>query len=160
MPATDAYWMALALNLAERGRGGVEPNPMVGCVLVRDGEEIGRGWHRRYGGPHAERDALNATREAGHDPAGATVYVTLEPCCHYGKTPPCTDALIEAGVRRVVVAMGDPDESVRGRGIQQLREAGLDVTVGVLAEKARTVLGGYLKLRTQRRPWVLCKWAQ
>src|SRR6266516_2446613 len=105
MSATDEGWMRRALELAERGRGAVEPNPLVGAVVVRDGIVVGEGWHQRYGGPHAEVYALAA---AGAAARGATLYVTLEPCCHHGKTPPCTDAVIRAGVRRVVAAMLDP----------------------------------------------------
>src|SRR5690606_26216690 len=107
--AEDVRFMRVALRLARRGQGAVEPNPMVGCVLVRGGRVIGSGWHRRFGGPHAEREAL---RRCAGSPRGATAYVTLEPCCHEGKTPPCTDALIAAGVARVVAAMRDPDSRV------------------------------------------------
>lgn len=152
--------MAEALAEARRGRGSVEPNPMVGAVLVRDGAEIARGFHRQFGGPHAEIEALAAARRAGADPAGADLYVTLEPCCHEGKTPPCTRALIDAGVARVIVAMEDPDEKVGGRGLAELRAAGIDVTAGICQDQARTLLGPYVKLRTTARPWVICKWAQ
>ena len=152
--------MAAALACAERGRGAVEPNPMVGAVIVRDEVELARGWHKRFGGPHAEIEALDAARAAGHDVRGATVYVTLEPCCHPGKTPPCTEALIAAGVSRVVVAMVDPDAKVAGKGVGALREAGIEVTVGVLEDDARRLLAAYIKHRTTGRPWVICKWAQ
>jgi len=152
--------MALALELAARGLGAVEPNPTVGAVIVRGGQELGRGWHGRFGGPHAEREALADAERAGRDVAGATMYVTLEPCSHHGKTPPCTDALIEAGIARVVVAMIDPDEQVAGRGAARLREAGIDVEVGLCEARARRLLGPYVKLRTRGRPWVICKWAQ
>ena len=152
--------MAAALGAARQGRGAVEPNPMVGAVLVRDGAEIARGWHIRFGGPHAEIEALAAARDAGADPAGATMYVTLEPCCHHGKTPPCTRALIDAGVARVVVPVQDPDENVSGRGLAALRAAGVVVTVGVCRDQARALLGPYIKLRSTGRPWVICKWAQ
>lgn len=152
--------MMLALELAGRGRGAVEPNPMVGTVLVRDGVELGRGWHRRFGGPHAEIEAIAAAKAAGGDLRGATIYVTLEPCCHHGKTPPCTEALISAGVRRVVAAMEDPDSHVAGRGFAALRAAGIEVTVGVCQAHALRLLAPYVKLRTTRRPWVICKWAQ
>ena len=160
MADPDRDMMHLALELAARGRAAVEPNPMVGAVVVRDGVEIARGWHRRFGGPHAEVEALAAARAAGADVRGATVYVSLEPCCHVGKTPPCTDALIRAGVARVVVAMTDPDPNVAGRGLQQLRRAGITVTEGVCQAEARRLLAAYVKLRTVRRPWVICKWAQ
>lgn len=150
-----------ALALAERGLGTVEPNPMVGAVLVREGRIIGRGWHKAFGGPHAEIEALRDAAEAGQDAAGATLYVTLEPCCHTAKkTPPCTDAILAARLSRVVVAMADPDANVRGRGIDLLRRAGLAVDVGLLEDQARRLLDAYVKLRTAGRPWVICKWAQ
>lgn len=156
----DQKWMRIALGCAELGRGAVEPNPMVGCVIVRDGREVGRGWHRRFGGPHAEREAIAAARAAGHELRGATMYVTLEPCCHHGKTPPCTDAILGCGAARVVTAMVDPDEHVAGKGLSILREAGVAVDVGVCEAEARELLRGYIKLRTTGRPWVICKWAQ
>ena len=152
--------MSLALELAAAGRGSVEANPMVGAVIVRDGKEIARGWHRRFGGPHAEVEALSAARAAGTDVRGATVYVTLEPCCHFGKTPPCTEALIAAGVGKVVAAMQDVDARVAGQGFARLRQAGIEVVVGVCEAEARKLLRAYVKLRTQRRPWVILKWAQ
>jgi len=148
--------MARALELAARGEGLVEPNPMVGCVLVRDGRRIGEGWHQRFGGPHAEIEAL---RVAGPDLAGATLYVTLEPCCHHGKTPPCTDAIMAAGVARVVVAHADPFPQVGGKGIALLRQAGIVVTVGVLEEQARRLNAPYLMLTRENRPWLIAKWA-
>jgi len=156
----DECFMAAALALAERGRGAVEPNPMVGAVIVRDGVEIARGWHRRFGGPHAEVEALAAARQAGVDVRGATMYVTLEPCCHHGKTPPCADAIARAGIARVVAAMADPDEKVSGNGLARLRRAGVRVDVGVCGAEARKLLAAYRKLRTTGRPWVICKWAQ
>lgn len=159
--------MRVALRLARRGQGAVEPNPMVGCVLVRGGRLIGSGWHRRFGGPHAEREAL---RRCAGSPRGATAYVTLEPCCHEGKTPPCTDALIAAGVARVVAAMRDPDSRVSGRGLAQLRRAGIAAEAYAAdspAAEARSVFAEaaalnapYVKLRRDRRPWVILKWAQ
>lgn len=158
--SNDAHWMALALDCARRGRGAVEPNPMVGAVIVRDGQELARGWHRRFGGAHAERDALAAAAAAGHDVRGATMYVTLEPCCHTGKTPPCTEAVLEAGLGRVVVAMEDPDPRVSGKGLDQLRRAGLTVDTDVCGESARELLAPYVKQRRTHRPWVIAKWAQ
>lgn len=152
--------MALALELAERGRGSVEPNPMVGAVIVRDGKVIGKGYHRRFGGPHAEIEAIEAARSAGEPTGGATLYVTLEPCCHQGKTPPCTEAIAAAGIARVVAAMEDPDAHVAGKGLAALRAAGVEVAVGVQAAQARQLLAAYTKLRTAGRPWVICKWAQ
>src|SRR3954466_1305964 len=123
----DGAWMRRALALAERGWGQTAPNPMVGAVVVRDGVEIGEGWHPRYGEPHAEVEAL---RSAGERARGATLYVTLEPCNHHGKTPPCTDAILAAGVRRVVAAVADPSPVARG-GADRLRHEGVDVRVGV-----------------------------
>lgn len=152
--------MRTALKCARLGLGLVEPNPMVGAVIVRDGQELARGWHGRFGGPHAEIEALRAAEAAGADVRGATMYVTLEPCGHHGKTPPCTRALIEAGIARVVAGMQDPDEHVAGGGLDALGEAGIDVTVGLCQAEARQLLAAYIKLRTVRRPWVICKWAQ
>ena len=152
--------MRRALGLARRGRGVVEPNPTVGAVIVREGQVIGEGWHKAFGGPHAEVEAIAAARSARHDPAGATVYVTLEPCCHEGKTPPCTEAIAAAKIARVVAAMEDPDPQVAGGGLAALRAAGVEVTCGVLEAQARELLAAYVKLRTTGRPWVICKWAQ
>ena len=123
-------FMRRALSLAARGLGRVEPNPMVGCVIVRGGRIIGEGYHHRFGGAHAEVEAL---RRCAGRAKGATVYVTLEPCCYHGKTPPCTDALLAARVARVVAAMRDPNPAVAGRGLRILRRAGVDVQLGVLA---------------------------
>jgi len=153
----DERMMRRALRLAARARGRVEPNPMVGCVLVRRGRVIGEGWHRRFGGPHAERDAL---RRCTGSASGATAYVTLEPCCHFGKTPPCTDALIEAGVVRVVAATIDPFAAVRGQGFRTLRKAGIRVDVGVCGAEAEILNAPYFKVRRTGRPWVILKWAQ
>lgn len=152
----DIGFMRRALQLAARGRGWVEPNPMVGCVLVRRGQVLSEGWHRRFGGPHAEVEALRRCAAA----AGATAYVTLEPCCHTGKTPPCTEALIAARVKRVVAAMRDPNPLVAGGGVQRLREAGIQVQVGLLAQEAADLTAPFVKLVQQRRPWVILKWAQ
>jgi diaminohydroxyphosphoribosylaminopyrimidine deaminase/5-amino-6-(5-phosphoribosylamino)uracil reductase len=148
--------MRRALAEAARGRGWVEPNPLVGAVVVRDGRAVGIGYHERFGGPHAEVIAL---AEAGPAAAGATLYVTLEPCCHYGKTPPCTDAILSAGVVRVVVATPDPFPRVRGRGLERLRAAGLAVDVGCEAEPARRLNAPYLKRLTVGLPFVTAKWA-
>src|SRR5712692_6120421 len=127
MSAFDWHWMQRALELAERGRGHVEPNPLVGAVVVRDGRVVGEGWHQRYGEAHAEVNALAA---AGLAARGATLYVTLEPCCHHGKTPPCTDAVLRAGIERVVAAVADPFPGVAGQGIARLRAAGVVVDCG------------------------------
>jgi diaminohydroxyphosphoribosylaminopyrimidine deaminase / 5-amino-6-(5-phosphoribosylamino)uracil reductase len=149
-------WMHRALELAERGRGSVEPNPLVGAVLVHDDRIVGEGWHQRYGQAHAE---INAIAAAGELARGADLYVTLEPCCHHGKTPPCTDALLRAGVRRVVAAMPDPFPQVAGQGIAQLRAAGVEVEVGVGETAAWRLNAPYLKLLNTGRPYVHAKWA-
>ena len=152
----DTWHMRRALELAAQGRGAIEPNPMVGCVIVRGAEIIGEGWHRRFGGDHAEVEAL---RLAGDRATGATMCVTLEPCCHQGKTPPCTGAILEAGIARVVIAQRDPFPQVSGGGIAQLETAGVDVTTGLLEDEARRLNGPYLKLVETGRPWVIAKWA-
>jgi len=152
---TDLSHLRRALELAARGQGLVEPNPMVGCVIA-DGERIlGEGWHGRFGGPHAEIESL---RVAGPC-AGTTMYVTLEPCCHQGKTPPCTEAVIRAGIGRVVIAQRDPFPEVDGGGIGKLEEAGIQVEVGMLQEEAGYLNAPYLKLVTTGRPWIIAKWA-
>ncbi|MDX1946175.1 MAG: bifunctional diaminohydroxyphosphoribosylaminopyrimidine deaminase/5-amino-6-(5-phosphoribosylamino)uracil reductase RibD [Pirellulaceae bacterium] len=152
----DLRFMRRAIELARRGQGYVEPNPMVGCVIVRDGQMVGEGWHQRFGGPHAEIEALLA---AGTQAAGGTMYVTLEPCCHYGKTPPCTEAIVPAGIKRVVVAMRDPFPQVAGGGLKQLADARIDVELGLGEEEARHLNAPYLKLLATGRPWVIAKWA-
>lgn len=129
---------------------------MVGCVIVQRQKVVGEGWHRRFGGPHAEVEAL---RDAGDAARGATAYVTLEPCCHTGKTPPCADALIAAGVKRVVAAVQDPNPQVQGGGVLRLQQAGIACEVGLEEELARAVLAPYLKLTATGRPWVIAKWA-
>ncbi|MCC6494561.1 MAG: bifunctional diaminohydroxyphosphoribosylaminopyrimidine deaminase/5-amino-6-(5-phosphoribosylamino)uracil reductase RibD [Pirellulales bacterium] len=148
--------MARALELARRGEGYVEPNPMVGCVLVHGGSVVGEGWHQRYGGPHAEIEALRA---AGSSAAGATAYVTLEPCDHTGKTPPCTAALQRAGVGRVVVACRDFNPLVQGRGLARLQAAGIPCELGLLAREGGELLAPFAKLMVEHRPWVIAKWA-
>jgi diaminohydroxyphosphoribosylaminopyrimidine deaminase / 5-amino-6-(5-phosphoribosylamino)uracil reductase len=152
----DLWHLRRALELAVRGEGFVEPNPMVGCVIARGAEIIGEGWHRRFGGAHAEIEALQL---AGQRAAGATLYVTLEPCCHYGKTPPCARAVVAAGVRRVVVAARDPFPQVQGGGIAELQAAGLTVETGLLETEALRLNAPYLKLVRTGRPWVIAKWA-
>jgi diaminohydroxyphosphoribosylaminopyrimidine deaminase/5-amino-6-(5-phosphoribosylamino)uracil reductase len=154
----DENFMRRALDLAARGRGSVEPNPMVGCVIVRDGRVIGDGYHQKFGEPHAEREALAAAREL---PRGATVYVNLEPCCHSNKkTPPCVPALIEAGVARVVVGCVDPNPQVFGKGIEALQAAGIDVKVGVLEAESKQLNAAYFAKVVAGRPYVTLKWAQ
>jgi len=152
----DTAFMRQALALAERGRGRVSPNPLVGCVLVKGGEVVGEGWHAQAGGPHAEAGALAAAGEAAR---GATAYVTLEPCDHHGRTPPCTEALLAAGVSRVVAAAFDPDERVNGRGAERLKRAGVLVEVGLLADEAQRQNEVFLTSRMKRRPFVLYKTA-
>jgi diaminohydroxyphosphoribosylaminopyrimidine deaminase/5-amino-6-(5-phosphoribosylamino)uracil reductase len=154
--AFDHACMAEALRLAERGAWTTRPNPMVGCVIARDGEVIGRGWHVRAGEPHAEVFAL---REAGDAARGATAYVTLEPCAHHGRTPPCADALIAAGVVRVVAAMCDPFEQVDGAGLARLAAAGVRVETGLLQAAARELNRGWLSRIERGRPWVRVKLA-
>ena len=153
---TDARYMALALQLGRRGMGRVWPNPAVGCVIVTHGRIVGRGWTQDGGRPHAETVAL---AQAGEDARGATVYVTLEPCAHHGKTPPCAEALIAAGVARVVIAVGDPDPRVAGRGIAMLEQAGIVVETGLLADQARADHAGFLSRITAARPFVTLKLA-
>ena len=150
----DRKFMARALELAVRGMGHTRPNPMVGAVLVKEGRIIGEGWHEAYGGPHAE---VNCFAHATEDPAGATLYVTLEPCSHYGKTPPCADLVISKGVDRVVAAMVDPNPLVAGKGIRKLKDAGIFVTVGVMEEEAKKLNEVFLKYVTQHKPFVLYK---
>jgi len=156
MSALDRKFMMQALELAQRGRGAVEPNPQVGCVIVRDGEVVGQGYHQRYGGPHAEVEAL---RDAGEAALGADVYVTLEPCCHQGKTGPCSTALIEAGVARVIVGCQDPHPQVAGQGLAALQAAGIEVLAPVLSTQAEQLIAPFTKLVTLGQPWVIAKWA-
>ncbi|HEU4976889.1 MAG TPA: bifunctional diaminohydroxyphosphoribosylaminopyrimidine deaminase/5-amino-6-(5-phosphoribosylamino)uracil reductase RibD [Baekduia sp.] len=154
---TDHQHLARAIELAARGRGRVHPNPVVGAVVVKDGEVLGEGWHAEYGGPHAEVNAIAACGDA--DLSGATIYVSLEPCCHHGKTPPCTDAILAAGIRRVVVASDDPTEKASGRGLGILRDEGVavDVAGGELAARARLANQAFRKHARNGRPWVLFK---
>src|SRR5436309_8198161 len=149
MVDSDDHWMRRALELAERGRGFVEPNPLVGAVVVRDGQLAGEGWHQRYGGPHAEVHALAAAGDAAR---GATLYVTLEPCCHQGKTPPCTDAVLAAGIQRVVTAMRDPFPQVAGGGLKRLAAGGTDVALGLAENEVQQLNAPYWQLVTTGRP--------
>ena len=148
--------MARALELAIRGRGLVEPNPMVGCVIVRGEQIIGEGWHPRFGQAHAEIEALRA---AGTAARGADLFVTLEPCCHHGKTPPCTDAICMAGVRRVVMAHRDPFPAVAGQGAKKLVAAGIHVECGLMADECAELNAPFIRRVAFGRPWVLAKWA-
>jgi diaminohydroxyphosphoribosylaminopyrimidine deaminase/5-amino-6-(5-phosphoribosylamino)uracil reductase len=151
----DGFYMARAIELAKKGRYTTDPNPRVGCVLVRDGKIIGEGWHVKAGFGHAEVEALKNCSNA----KGATAYVTLEPCSHYGKTPPCCDALIKAGITRVVVAMQDPNPLVSGRGLEKLKEAGCEVSCGVLEEDVQHLNRGFIKRMMANRPFVRSKLA-
>lgn len=148
--------MARAMQLAEKGRYTTHPNPRVGCVLVKQGQVVGEGYHRRAGEPHAERNALAM---AGEKARGATAYVTLEPCCHHGRTPPCSDGLIEANVSRVVVAMLDPNPLVAGKGLEALSAVGIEVASGVMEAQAQQLNPGFIKRMHQGRPFVRCKLA-
>jgi diaminohydroxyphosphoribosylaminopyrimidine deaminase/5-amino-6-(5-phosphoribosylamino)uracil reductase len=155
MPAAaDREFMRQALELAERGLYTTTPNPRVGCVVVKDGTVVGTGWHEKAGLPHAEALAL---KEAGGRASGATLYVTLEPCSHHGRTPPCVEAIIPAGIRRVVAAMQDPNPRVSGQGFARLRAAGIEVETGVMEEEARELNIGFVSRMTRGRPWVRMK---
>ena len=150
----DEYYMARALKLAQRGRFTTHPNPNVGCVIVKDGEIVGEGYHQRAGEPHAE---VHALRMAGEKAKGATAYVTLEPCSHHGRTPPCCDALIAAGVARVVAAMQDPNPQVAGRGLYRLQQAGIDVSHGLMMSEAEQLNKGFLKRMRTGFPYIQLK---
>lgn len=153
----DAIFMAQALELARAGRFTTSPNPNVGCVLVSaEGRVVGEGWHQQAGGPHAE---IHALQQAGEQARGATAYVTLEPCSHFGRTPPCCDALIEAGIRRVVVAMQDPNPEVSGRGLLRLQQAGIEVSCGLMQTEAEALNRGFLKRMRTGFPFVQLKLA-
>jgi diaminohydroxyphosphoribosylaminopyrimidine deaminase/5-amino-6-(5-phosphoribosylamino)uracil reductase len=155
--STDEAAMQYALGIALRGRGGVEPNPCVGAVILNHERQIiGEGYHQHYGGPHAEVFALEM---AGTAAAGATLYVTLEPCSHHGKTPPCAEAVIKAGIGRVVVGCIDPNPQVSGRGVQQLQQAGIEVIVGCLEAEARELIAPFRTLKILKRPYIHGKWA-
>ena len=152
----DEQFMHLALQLAQRGCGWTAPNPMVGAVIVKDGRIIGQGWHQRYGEPHAERNALAACTE---DPRGATLYVTLEPCCHHGKQPPCTEAILAAGIAHVVVGSDDPNPLVAGKGIRQLRDHGVTVTEHCLQAECDRLNEVFFHYIQTKRPFVVLKYA-
>lgn len=154
--AADLRHMRRALKIAAQSRGRTAPNPMVGAVVVKSGEIVGEGWHPRAGEPHAE---VFAFRDAGERAAGGTLYVTLEPCCHYGRTPPCTEAVLASGVRRVVIAMADPFPRVSGGGIRILREAGLEVECGLLESESRELNRAYLSVMERGRSWLTLKMA-
>ncbi len=158
MNSSDSVFMARAISLAKKGIYTVHPNPRVGCVIVKDNQIIGEGWHKRAGQPHAEINALNAIQQ-NQDSHGAIAYVTLEPCSHTGKTPPCANTLIDAGISRVVIAMQDPNPQVAGQGIQRLQDAGIEVEVGLQEQQSRAVNPGFIKRMEKGLPWVRVKLA-
>src|SRR5260221_5703381 len=149
--------MRLALRRARHGRGATSPNPMVGAVLVKRGKSVGRGWHRRAGGPHAEIEAFRDALGRGNDPKGSTLYVTLEPCSTHGRTPPCTDAIKAAGIKRVVVAATDPNPAHSGRGFQLLKRAGIKIVHGILADEANALNEAFNHWIVHRTPFVTVK---
>lgn len=153
---SDLHYMQRALDIAARGVQTTQPNPRVGCVIVQDDKIVGEGFHHKAGGAHAEREAL---KHAGEYARGATVYVNLEPCCHQGRTPPCTDGLLDAGVTRVVAAMRDPNPLVEGGGFEQLSAAGVDIEYGLLETEARWLNRGFISRMERSRPWVVAKTA-
>lgn len=153
------HFMKTALSLAEKGMGFVSPNPMVGAVIVRDGKIIGSGWHKKYGGFHAERNAFADCDSRNVDCRGADMYVTLEPCCHHGKTPPCTDAIISHGIKRVFIGSSDPNPLVAGKGVSILREHGIDVTEGVLKKECDALNIIFFHYITTHMPYVTMKYA-
>ena len=152
----EEKYLKLALKLAKKGLGYTNPNPLVGAVIVKNGEIVGKGYHHGYGFPHAEIDALRKAKEKA---GGATVYVNLEPCCFFGKTPPCTTAIIKAGIKKVVVSLKDPNPMVSGKGIKQLRKAGIKVKTGILTEEAKKLNESYFKYITTKKPFVTLKTA-
>lgn len=152
----DELYMQLALEIAIKGIGNVNPNPLVGAVIVKDGEIIGKGYHEKYGELHAERNALAKCITSPH---GSTMYVTLEPCCHYGKTPPCTEAIIENGISKVIIGTLDPNEKMAGKGVEILRKAGIEVVVGVLEEQCRSINEVFFHYIIQKTPFVVMKYA-
>lgn len=154
--STDFFYMSRALLLAEQGRYTVSPNPMVGCVIARNGQIVGEGWHERAGEAHAE---IKALQSAGTNAAGAALYVTLEPCCHHGRTPPCTNAIIQSGVSKVIIACLDPNPLMSGKGIQILKDAGIEVLTGVLSDKASKLNDIFFHYMKTQRPFVIAKWA-
>ena len=153
----ELHWMREALRLARRGLGATSPNPIVGAVLVKDGKIIGRGWHRRAGLPHAEIEALRDAQKRGHNPRGAALYVTLEPCCTHGRTPPCTDAIIAAGIKRVVIGATDPNPKHSGRAFKILQRAEIDVTHGILADGCAKLNEAFNHWIVHRTPFVTVK---
>ena len=160
MSVNDEKFMEMALRLAQRGISSVEPNPAVGAIIIKANQIIGRGWHKKFGGPHAEINALEDCQTLGVRPDGATMYVTLEPCSHKGKTGPCTEAIISAGISRVFVAMTDPSKHANGKGIERLRRAGIEVHTGICEAQAKMLNAPFVKFTTTGKCWVTLKWAQ
>jgi diaminohydroxyphosphoribosylaminopyrimidine deaminase/5-amino-6-(5-phosphoribosylamino)uracil reductase len=156
MKNIDQYYMQQALSLASRARLTVSPNPMVGCLIVKNGAIISEGWHKFAGGNHAEINALNSI---GDDANGATVYVTLEPCCHTGKTGPCTESLIKSQVKKVIVATLDPNPKVSGKGVNNLKQGGIEVVVGVLEQQAQDLNKIFMHFQKHKKPYIIAKWA-
>ncbi len=156
---TDERYMWRCLELARKGKGAVAPNPMVGAVVVYKGEVIGEGYHSVCGGPHAEVEAIRSVRHPEYLPQ-STLYVSLEPCCHYGKTPPCTELILQHRIPRVVVACADPNPEMDGKGVQRLRDQGCEVVVGVLEKEARELNRRFFTAQEKRRPYIILKWAQ
>jgi diaminohydroxyphosphoribosylaminopyrimidine deaminase/5-amino-6-(5-phosphoribosylamino)uracil reductase len=156
----DEKIMLKALKLAEKGRGSVEPNPAVGAILVKDGKIIGKGYHKEFGGQHAEVNAIEDCKNKGNNAAGSVLYVTLEPCSHHGKTPPCSDAIISAGISKVFMACIDPSEHANGRGVELLQNAGIEVHTGLCENQARFLNAPFIKFTKTKTPWIIVKWAQ
>ncbi len=160
MADQDKKYMRVALKLARRGIGSVEPNPAVGAIIVKANQIIGRGWHEEFGGPHAEVNAIRDCKTLGVNPRRAAMYVTFEPCSHHAKTPPCTDAIIAAKLAKVVVAAIDPSEHANGKGVEQLRKAGIQVQTGVCEMQARLLNAPFIKFAATGKCWTVLKWAQ
>jgi len=154
------HYMQIALNLAKRGIGSVEPNPAVGAIILKANQIIGKGWHKKFGLDHAEINALKDCESLYISPKGATMYVTLEPCCHHGKTGPCAQAIIDAGISKVYIATIDPSKHNKGRGIKKLNDAGIEVHVGILEQKAKLLNAPFIRHAMTGKPWVVLKWAQ
>src|SRR5574344_1774968 len=157
----DEYYMKMAIELAQKGKGWTNPNPMVGAVIVKDEVILGEGYHQRFGGPHAEIEAIHQAHQKGYqDLNGATIYVSLEPCSHFGKTPPCADKLIELGFPKVVVGCSDPHDKVNGKGISKLQNAGIEVVTNVLHDECQELNKRFFTFHQQKRPYIILKWAQ
>jgi diaminohydroxyphosphoribosylaminopyrimidine deaminase / 5-amino-6-(5-phosphoribosylamino)uracil reductase len=154
----DEKYMRLALDLARKGEGFVEPNPLVGAVIVRHNKIIGRGYHQHFGGPHAEINAINSVKNYEHL-KGATLYLTLEPCTYFGKTPPCVPAIIQVGIKKMVIASRDPNPLVNGKGIRLLKQHGISVTEGIMGDEAKNINKPFFKLHRKGLPYVVAKWA-